>query len=131
MSLQEHKMLFIHFYKYLKNIGFLNLISSHEFKKIYVKLKEENNNNLKGNLKSIFFKDLLSKCIVNFLEELTEDKKKILGINLYKKFSENEAEYLSKLNENKNDLIRSNSSSSLNSNSNNEFFINSKNNISK
>ena len=79
------------FSKYLLDIGFLNGSNFIEFCK---KFKEINNNSLvslgsedsDNNIDSIYFKDNVTKTIVDFYNSMNEEKKKLCAINIYSKY---------------------------------------------
>ena len=107
MSYESQK--FLEFTNYLLNFGFLSGSNIQDFKEIFKSLnnyRKSFNNNLDPNrkyLNLLFLKDNVSLCIVNFLNLMSDDKKKLLGMNLFSKFMENEDNYKINLNNNKND----------------------------
>ena len=94
MTNKEQEKIFNEFSDYLLKFGFLTITTAYEFNTLYKSQKNEQIffSNQENNLKTIFFKDVISEVMIKFLNTLTEDRKKLLAIiNLYKKFQENQA----------------------------------------
>ena len=106
MSYESKK--FLEFTNYLLNFGFLSGSNIQDFKEIFKSLnnyRKSFNNKFDPNTKYLnllFLKDNISLCIVNFLNLMSDDKKKLLGMNLFTKFMENEENYKINLNNNEN-----------------------------
>ncbi len=93
MTNKEQEKIFNEFSDYLLKFGFLTITTAYEFNTLYKSQKNEQIffSNEENNLKTIFFKDVISEVMIKFLNTLTDDRKKLLAINLYKKFQENQA----------------------------------------
>jgi hypothetical protein len=93
MTNKEQEKIFNEFSDYLLKFGFLTITTAYEFNTLYKSQKNEQIffSNEENNLKTLFFKDVISEVMIKFLNTLTDDRKKLLAINLYKKFQENQA----------------------------------------
>ena len=84
---------FIHFTNYLMKIGFLSNSNIEDFKKTFISqsLTFDNSTITSASEKyydSILKQDKISSCVVDFLNLLNNDRKKLLGISLFTKFYE-------------------------------------------
>ena len=85
--------IFLNFSDYLSRIGFLNNSNIQDFGKIFYSLNLQTENTTLTNssdkyLDSSLIKDKVSSCIVEFLNLLNNDRKKLLGLSLFSKFCE-------------------------------------------
>ena len=85
--------IFFNFTDYLIKIGFLTNSNIQDFQKNYITQSSNfDNSTLAFNSEkfsdSIFFQDKISTCVVDYLNSLNNDKKKLLGISLFTKFCE-------------------------------------------
>lgn len=82
------------FLDYLMEYGFISGSTLGDFKKKYEKINEEG---LKPEavktsdeeMALIYFKDIISKTIIDFYDELSEERKKLLAMNIFNKFLSN------------------------------------------
>lgn len=87
--------IFFNFTDYLIKIGFLTNSNIQDFQKNYITQSSNfDNSTLAFNSEkfsdSIFFQDKISTCVVDYLNSLNNDKKKLLGISLFTKFCEDQ-----------------------------------------
>ena len=85
--------IFLNFSDYLSRIGFLTNSNIQDFGKIFYSLNLQTENTTLTNssdkyLDSSLIKDKVSSCIVEFLNLLNNDRKKLLGLSLFSKFCE-------------------------------------------
>ena len=83
--------IFLNFSDYLSRIGFLTNSNIQDFGKIFYSLNLQTENTTLTNssdkyLDSSLIKDKVSSCIVEFLNLLNNDRKKLLGLSLFSKF---------------------------------------------
>ena len=90
---------------YLKDFGLLNDMNINEFLKTFMNLNENEqilSNNLNDiNIELIYLKENLAKAMLEFFNSLTEEKKRIIYLNMYSKFLQKREKDLS----NKGDLL--------------------------
>ena len=82
---------FMNFTEYLLKIGFLSNSNIEDFKKIFISQSSTFDNSTITSASekyydSILIQDKISSCIVDFLNLLNNDRKKLLGISLFTKF---------------------------------------------
>ncbi len=83
----------MHFTEYLMKIGFLSNSNIEDFKKIFISQSSTFDNSTITSASekyydSILIQDKISSCVVDFLNLLNNDRKKLLGISLFTKFYE-------------------------------------------
>ena len=82
---------FMNFTEYLLKIGFLSNSNIEDFKKIFISQSSTFDNSTITSASekyydSILIQDKISSCVVDFLNLLNNDRKKLLGISLFTKF---------------------------------------------
>ena len=83
----------MNFTEYLLKIGFLSNSNIEDFKKIFISQSSTFDNSTITSASekyydSILIQDKISSCVVDFLNLLNNDRKKLLGISLFTKFYE-------------------------------------------
>lgn len=148
------------FSNYLMEIGLLNISCYNDFSKIFMKISENEfissgNEETDKNIELIYFKENACKAILNFFNTISEERKKILSLNIFTKYNlkkkeknnnqikninliESKYEYkieklpsiniLSKNNENKKEIINDSSNIEIKISKRNEIIKNFKSN---
>ena len=85
--------IFVNFSDYLLRIGFLTNSNIQDFRKIYFSQNNSSDNSTMTSMSEKFFdsiliKDKIATCIVDFLNLLTNDRKKLIGLSLFSRFYE-------------------------------------------
>ena len=85
--------IFANFSDYLLRIGFLTNSNIQDFRKIYFTQNCSSDNSTMTSMSEKFFdsiliKDKIATCIVDFLNLLTNDRKKLIGLSLFSRFYE-------------------------------------------
>ena len=83
----DKKIKFLSFSKYLFKIGFINNNNINDFQKMFLNFINLQENNIEIN-KNIVFQEIISNYIANFLNSIDFERKKIIGISLYTKYLE-------------------------------------------
>ena len=90
-----------HFSKYLSDIGLLSGIDISNFQKKFYELNSNNIGTIENipedpNLTLIYFKENLSNTIVSFYKSLSEEKQKLIALNIYMKYTLKQEELVKK-----------------------------------
>ena len=98
------------FSNYLLDLGFLTGLTYTEFNKKFKEINKSNvisseNEESDKKLDSIYFKDNISKTIVEFFNSMNEDKKKLWAINIFMKYKKKKEDDKDKDNFDVNDII--------------------------
>ena len=85
--------IFANFSDYLLRIGFLTNSNIQDFRKIFFAQNNSSDNSTMTSMSEKFFdsiliKDKIATCIVDFLNLLTNDRKKLIGLSLFSRFCE-------------------------------------------
>ncbi len=85
--------IFANFSDYLLRIGFLTNSNIQDFRKIFFTQNNSSDNSTMTSMSEKFFdsiliKDKIASCIVDFLNLLTNDRKKLIGLSLFSRFCE-------------------------------------------
>ena len=85
--INDKKIKFLSFSKYLFKIGFINNNNINDFQKMFLNFINLQENNIEIN-KNFVFQEIISNYIANFLNCIDFERKKIIGITLYTKYLE-------------------------------------------
>ena len=85
--------IFVNFSDYLLRIGFLTNSNIQDFRKIYFSQNNSSDNSTMTSMSEKFFdsiliKDKIATCIVDFLNLLNNDRKKLIGLSIFSRFCE-------------------------------------------